>query len=249
MLSKKSVKNKVVLITGSASGLGRRMAIEFGKLGARIVLWDINEQMNLDTKQMLDELEIESKAYQVDLSDRKQIYETAERVRKEMDDPDILINNAGIVSGKKLFDCPDDLMEKTMTINCNALFFTTKAFLPSMMERRQGHIVNISSLAGVAGVSGLVDYCASKHGAVGFSEALRSELLSLGQPITVTTVCPFYIDTGMFEGVKTFSPRLFPILDPEYVVDKIVTAVLTDADELFLPWVANLVVAIKGQRM
>jgi all-trans-retinol dehydrogenase (NAD+) len=77
-----------------------------------------------------------------------------------------------------------------------------------MMERRQGHIVNISSLAGVAGVSGLVDYCASKHGAVGFSEALRSELLSLGQPITVTTVCPFYIDTGMFEGVKTLS--LFP---------------------------------------
>ena len=72
-----------------------------------------------------------------------------------------------------------------------------------MMEKDQGHIVNISSLAGVAGVCGLVDYCASKHGAVGFSEALRSELLSLGRQITVTTVCPFYINTGMFDGVKT----------------------------------------------
>lgn len=72
-----------------------------------------------------------------------------------------------------------------------------------MMEQREGHIVNISSLAGVGGVSGLVDYCASKHGAVGFSEALRSELIQLGLPITVTTVCPYYINTGMFDGVKT----------------------------------------------
>jgi len=72
-----------------------------------------------------------------------------------------------------------------------------------MMEQREGHIVNISSLAGVGGVSGLVDYCASKHGAVGFSEALRSELIQLELPITVTTVCPYYINTGMFDGVKT----------------------------------------------
>jgi all-trans-retinol dehydrogenase (NAD+) len=72
-----------------------------------------------------------------------------------------------------------------------------------MMNRREGHIVNISSLAGVAGVSGLVDYCASKHGAVGFSEALRAEMIEMDLPITVTTVCPYYINTGMFGGVKT----------------------------------------------
>ncbi|KAF7637351.1 hypothetical protein Mgra_00003094 [Meloidogyne graminicola] len=244
-LPKKSIKGKTVLITGSGSGMGRLMSIEFGKLGAFIVLWDIDEKMNLQTKQILNDLGIKSSAYQIDLSERKQIYCLAEQVRKEVGDIDILVNNAGIVSGKKFFDCQDELMEKTMAVNCNALFYTIKAFLPSMMEKRQGHIVNIASLAGLAGISGLVDYCASKHGAVGLSEALRSELLSQRMPITVTTVCPYYVNTGMFDGVKTF-PSLFPILDPNYVVNKIINAVLTDADELYLPRATYLMIALKG---
>jgi all-trans-retinol dehydrogenase (NAD+) len=244
-LPKKSIKGKTVLITGSGSGMGRLMAIEFGKLGTNIVLWDIDEKMNIETKGILDNLNIKSTAYQIDLSDRKQIYIIAEKVKKEVGNIDILINNAGIVSGKKLFDCQDELMEKTMAVNCNALFYTIKAFLPEMIERRQGHIVNIASLAGLAGISGLVDYCASKHGAVGLSEALRSELICQGLPITVTTVCPYYVDTGMFSGVKTYTP-LFPILKPNYVVSKIIDAVLTDADELYLPRITYLIIALKG---
>lgn len=245
-LPKKSVKGKTILITGSGSGMGRLMAIEFGKLGARIVLWDIDEKMNLETKGILDGLGIESAAYKIDLTDRKQIYVLAEKVKKEFGDIDILVNNAGIVSGKKIFDCQDELMEKTMAVNCNALFYTIKAFLPAMIERRQGHVVNVASLAGLAGISGLVDYCASKHGAVGLSEALRSELISQGLPITVTTVCPYYVNTGMFDGVKTFNPYIFPILDPKYVVKKIIDAVLTDADELYLPRATYLLIALKG---
>ncbi|CAK5010778.1 unnamed protein product [Meloidogyne enterolobii] len=243
-LPKKSIKGQTILITGSGSGMGRLMAIEFGKLGGRIVLWDIDEKMNLQTKGILDDLGIQSTAYQIDLSDRKQIYVLAEQVKKEVGDIDILINNAGIVSGKKIFDCQDELMEKTMAVNCNALFFTIKSFLPAMIERR--HIVNVASLAGLAGINGLVDYCASKHGAVGLSEALRSELLSQGLPITVTTVCPYYVNTGMFDGVKTFTPYFFPILDPNYVVKKIIGAVLTDADELYLPRATYFLIALKG---
>nr|CAD2199736.1 unnamed protein product [Meloidogyne enterolobii] len=260
-LPKKSIKGQTILITGSGSGMGRLMAIEFGKLGGRIVLWDIDEKMNLETKGILDDLGIQSAAYQIDLSDRKQIYVLAEQVKKEVGDIDILINNAGIVSGKKIFDCQDELMEKTMAVNCNALFFTIKSFLPAMIERRRGkflikiskkkrnflgHIVNVASLAGLAGINGLVDYCASKHGAVGLSEALRSELLSQGLPITVTTVCPYYVNTGMFDGVKTFTPYFFPILDPNYVVKKIIGAVLTDADELYLPRATYFLIALKG---
>uniref|UniRef100_A0A915M819 Short-chain dehydrogenase/reductase 3 n=1 Tax=Meloidogyne javanica TaxID=6303 RepID=A0A915M819_MELJA len=236
-LPKKSIKGQTILITGSGSGMGRLMAIEFGKLGGRIVLWDIDEKMNLQTKGILDDLGIQSAAYQIDLSDRKQIYVLAEQVKKEVGDIDILINNAGIVSGKKIFDCQDELMEKTMAVNCNALFFTIKSFLPAMIERR--HIVNVASLAGLAGINGLVDYCASKHGAVGLSEALRSELLSQGLPITVTTVCPYYVNTGI-------TPYFFPILDPNYVVKKIIGAVLTDADELYLPRATYFLIALKG---
>ncbi|KAL3120683.1 hypothetical protein niasHT_007975 [Heterodera trifolii] len=242
---RKSLNGRVVLITGSGSGLGRLMAIKFGKLGSKIILWDVNERLNTETKQLLDDLGIESFAYTVDLSDREAIYAVAKRVKEEVGDLDVLVNNAGIVSGRKIFDCPDQLMEKTMAVNCTSMFFTVKAFLPAMIGRRQGHIVNIASLAGVAGINGLVDYCASKFGAVGFSEALRLEMADLGVPITVTTVCTYYINTGMFNGVRSYS-CLFPILRPEYVVQRIVHAVLIDADELFLPWVANVVVALKG---
>lgn len=222
------------------------MAIEFGKLGARIVLWDINEKQNTETKEILDEMGINSSTYTIDLSDSQQIYETAEKVKQEVGDVDILINNAGIVSGRKLFECPDILMEKTMNINANALFYTSKCFLPKMLERNHGHIVTVASMAGHVGVNGLVDYCASKHAAVGFSEALRNELISLKKDIFVTTVSPYYINTGMFTGVKNYSPLMFPILEPDYVIKRIMEAVLTNAENLFMPKTCHLFLFIKG---
>uniref|UniRef100_A0A914D8R0 Uncharacterized protein n=1 Tax=Acrobeloides nanus TaxID=290746 RepID=A0A914D8R0_9BILA len=246
ILPRKSVNGDLVLITGAGSGLGRLLAIEFGKLGSRLVLWDINEKWNSETKEILRKQGVEAHAYTVDLSDRKQIYEQAEKVKNDVGDIDILINNAGIVSGKKLFDCPDVLMEKTMAVNTIALFFTAKAFLPSMLARNRGHVVTIASMAGKAGVAGLVDYCASKFGAVGFSESLRAEVLSLQKDVEVTTVCPYYINTGMFDGVATYSPNVLPILEPEYVVDRIVEAVLTNQPELYLPRFSYLVAAIRG---
>ncbi|KAK0427968.1 hypothetical protein QR680_010518 [Steinernema hermaphroditum] len=236
LLPRKSVKNDVVLITGSGSGLGRMMAVRFAKLGAKIVLWDVNEKGNLETSKIVRQYTSDVHAYTIDLSSAKDIAAVAERVKADVGGVDILINNAGIVTGKKLFDCPDELMEKTMAVNTNANFFTTKAFLPQMLEKNHGHVVVIASMAGLTGVAGLVDYCASKHGAVGFAEALSAEVSTLGKDgVHVTTVCPYFIDTGMFDGVKTFSPNLLPILQPEYVIDKILEAVLTNTEKLYLP--------------
>ncbi|KAK6052571.1 hypothetical protein COOONC_09923, partial [Cooperia oncophora] len=98
----------------------------------------------------------QSHAYTVDLSKRKQIYNIASKVKAEVGKVDILINNAGVVTGKKIFDCPDELMELTMAVNTHALFYTTKSFVPGMMEANHGHIVTIASMAGKVGVSGLV---------------------------------------------------------------------------------------------
>lgn len=246
VLPRKTVKNENVLVTGSGNGIGRRIAIEFGKLGANLILWDINEANNSETKKILDEFNVKSYVYTVDLSKRDQIYETADRVKNEVGHVDILINNAGIVSGKKLFECPDDLMEKTMAVNSHSLFYTTKAFLPKMIENNHGHIVTVASMAGHAGVNGLVDYTASKYAAVGFSEALRSELLTMGKDISVTIISPYYINTGMFDGVKTFSPIMFPILESQYVVERIMEAILTNSYDLFLPRASNLYLFVKG---
>lgn len=247
ILPRKSVENEIVLITGAGSGIGRLMALEFGKLKAKIIIWDINEVGSKETMEQLKEIGVECWSYKVDISKKEEIYKVAEKVKSEVGDVDLLINNAGIVSGKKLFDCDDNLMELTMAVNVTSHFFTTKAFIPSMIERNHGHIVSVASLAGKFGICGLVDYCASKFGAVGFSEALSEELLALKKDnVHVTTVCPFYIDTKMFDGVTTKSPNVLPILQPEYVVDKIMEAILTNTEYLYLPRFAYLANALNA---
>ncbi|KAE9555707.1 hypothetical protein FO519_001059 [Halicephalobus sp. NKZ332] len=246
VLPRKDVRGKVVLITGTGSGIGRLCAIRFGDLGARLVLWDVNEKLNLETLAILKKNGVDAKAYTVDISDRKAIYDTAERVKKEVGDVDILFNNAGIVSGKKIFENRDELMEKTIAVNTTSLFFTTKAFLPKMLEKNEGHVATLASMAGKAGTAGLVDYCASKYGAVGFNESLRAEMASLGKNIHVTTICPYYINTGMFDGVETYAPLCLPILEPEYVADRIIEAILTNQYDLYLPKFSYVIAAFAG---
>jgi all-trans-retinol dehydrogenase (NAD+) len=145
------------------------------------------------------------------------------------------VNNAGIVSGNKLLDASDDDLQRTFDVNALALFWTSRAFLPPMLARDSGHIVTIASAAGIVGTSRLVDYCASKHAAVGFDEALRLELRRERSRVKTTIVCPFYVSTGMFAGVRTRIPLLLPILEPDYVVTRIVEAVRRDRRRLLLP--------------
>ena len=100
----------------------------------------------------------------------------------------------------------ETLASKTMVVNAESHFWTVKEFLPSMIQRNSGHIVSIASMAGLASTAGMADYNASKFAAVGFNEAVRIEMKYLGKSIKCTTICPCYIDTGMFNGVKTSFP-------------------------------------------
>ncbi|CAD5207806.1 unnamed protein product [Bursaphelenchus xylophilus] len=236
VLPRKCVRDKVFLITGSASGIGRLCALKFGQLGAVIVLWDINETGNTETLRLLTGMGVKARAYTVDLADKEQIYSTAEKVKNELGDVYLVMNNAGVVCGKDLVDLPDKAMELTIDVNVKSLFYVTKAFLPRMLEKDEGHIVTMASIAGHAGLIGLTDYCASKHAAVGFMAALYRELYNIGSNVQTTTVSPYYINTGMFDGVT--ESKLFPvcpILQPEYVADRIVDAVLTNTPHLILP--------------
>ncbi|KAI6225076.1 hypothetical protein M3Y99_01379600 [Aphelenchoides fujianensis] len=117
-----------------------------------------------------------------------------------------------------------------------------------MLSKDYGHLITLASIAGHQGVAGLVDYCASKHGAVGFNESIHRELIHLGSQVKTTCISPYYIDTGMFQGVKQSKiSNLLPILQPEYVVARIVEAVLTDQPQLFLPrflYIAKALAAI-----
>jgi all-trans-retinol dehydrogenase (NAD+) len=230
---KKDVSGKVILITGGGSGLGLGMARKFADLGAHVVLWDINAQA---LREVNDELKGKNQlvtTYVCDVSDRPTIYSVAEKVKKEVGKVDILINNAGIVIGKPFLETTDEQSEKVVKVNTMAIMWTTKAFLPDMLKSA-GHLVTISSAAGHTGAPNLVDYCASKFAAIGFTEALRQELMHQRvKNIKFTTVMPYYINTGMFAGVKSRFP--FPILEPEYVISNIVAAVLREDVEVHLP--------------
>lgn len=264
----KSVMGEVCVITGAGSGLGRLFALEFARRRATLVLWDINRQSNEETAEMAREIYREMNAstgssdsvqelpllqpkvytYMCDVSKRESVYLTAEKVRSEVGNIDLLINNAGVVSGRHLLDCPDELIERTMMVNCHAHFWTTKAFLPKMLELNHGHIVTVASSLGLFTTAGVEDYCASKFGAIGFHESLSHELKAADKDgIKMTLVCPFLVDTGMFKGCKIRKEMapFFPPLKPEYCVKQAMRAILTDQPMICTPRVMYMITFMK----
>jgi all-trans-retinol dehydrogenase (NAD+) len=237
----RTIKDKTILITGGGNGIGRLLALEFAERGGRVAVWDLNQDA-------LKSLEDESrqkgffiKGMVCDVTDREAVYTAAGMLIAELGTPDILVNNAGIVSGSPFLKTPDEKLIKTMEVNILSHFWTCKAFLPAMITRNTGHLVTISSAAGLIGVRGLADYSASKFAACGFHESLRMELRRQKSAVKSTLVCPFYIDTGLFQGVKTKFPLLFPILDSAYVARHIFRAILTDKNQLFLPRIVHTI--------
>ncbi|GLD96555.1 hypothetical protein PINS_up005238 [Pythium insidiosum] len=229
----KSLHGDVVLITGGAMGIGRLMALEFASYGATIVVWDLNPVLGQRVVEDLQAAGATAAFYRVDVTDRELVFSTARAVCKRFGGVDVLVNNAGIVSGNSIVDCDERMVERTMAVNATSHFWTIKAFLPAMLKKNKGHIVSIASVAGIFGCAGMVDYCASKFAAVGLMVSLRQELASTGSNVQCTLVCPSFISTGMFEGVKP--PRLTTWLTPEYVARKVVDAVRYNQWKLVMP--------------
>jgi all-trans-retinol dehydrogenase (NAD+) len=234
------IKGRHVLITGGASGIGRLTARKLAALGARVSVWDID-------REKLDKIVAElatgpeaARGFRCDVSNREDVYRVAAETTAAAGAVDILINNAGIVSGKSFLELPDEKIEATFAINTLSLFWVTKAFLPQMIERKRGHVVTIASASALVGVAKLADYAASKWAAMGFDESLRVELRQIAPAIQTTVVCPYYIDTGMFRGVKSRFPRLLPILDENDVASRIVGCIQRDKRRLFMPPAVHL---------
>ena len=166
-------RGKRVLVTGGARGLGKLMAEQIAALGGRIVLWDLDADTLAHTKSEFEARGRSCSTYVCDVSSPSAVKEAAERVLSEQGSVDILINNAGVISGKLLLELSEQEILRTFNVNTLALFWTTRAFLPSMIEQGTGHIVTIASAAGLTATVRQTDYAASKHAAVGFDEALR----------------------------------------------------------------------------
>ncbi|GFR63847.1 retinol dehydrogenase 10 [Elysia marginata] len=246
---RKDVTGWVALVTGSGSGIGRLLAVRLARLGCRVVLWDVNQQANEETADMLRVHHPGAQVwtYTVDLSRREQVYATAKQVKDDIGVVDIVINNAGIIAGTDFLNTADELSLKTMQVNVMSHFWTVRSFLPGMLQRDQGHIVTVASSAGLMGVPGMTDYCVSKFSAVGLADCLRLEIAKQKKfGVKTTVVCPGFIDTGMFQGFKYRFPKLMKDLKPPYVADKIVEAFLTDQPMLCLPRSFYVLLILKG---
>jgi len=236
--------DKTVLITGGAAGIGRLMAHKILKLGAKkMVLWDINKENLEFTTAELNSQGYNVFPYLVDVSDLEQVKTKAQEVKNEVGKVDILINNAGIVVGKYFHEHTHKDIDLSMNINTSALMHITLEFLNDMITNNEGHIVNIASAAGMVSNPKMSVYCASKWAAIGWSDSLRLELERIAKNVKVTTVTPYYISTGMFDGVKS---RIIPIVKPETAANKIVKAIQRNRVFIRMPGMVYLLPFVKG---
>ena len=227
--------NKITLITGGACGLGRFIALKMAARGSHVVLWDIADESLTEIATEMSAAGYQATLYHCDVSDREMVYDTADKVRNQVGRVDILMNNAGVVSGRPFLECTDEQLRRTMEVNALAHFWTVKAFLPDMVRANSGYIVTIASAGGIVGSAGLVDYAASKFAAFGFDEALRAELKKQKLNIHTVVVCPYFMKGDMFEGVKTRFSFLLPILNAEQVSERIVNTIARKKRRLIMP--------------
>mgnify|MGYP002652387320 CR=1 FL=1 len=244
-----NVAGKKVLITGGAMGLGKSFARRaVAEKAADVILWDVNEGALKDT---VVELEAEGgnlHHFLVDVASPEAVAEAAAAVRKEVGEIDVLFNNAGIVRGNKYFWETEDPRDITTTMGVNSLapMYITREFLADMIAGSgEKRIVNIASSAALVSNPRMAVYAASKWAALGFSDSVRLELEQAGHKhVKITTVCPTYINTGMFDGAKKMF--LTPILEQEEVVDVAWREMKNGSPVVILPWSSRLNQAISG---
>ncbi len=241
----RNLNGKRALITGGALGIGRHVAERLVPEGTELVLVDLNERALNETLEDLEAVGGKASGYTLDVTDTDSIFRLRDRIHEELGPIDILVNNAGIVFGGAFLDVPFEKHVRTYRVNVEGLVAMTYAFLPDLVSRPESHLVNIASAAGLIGVPWGSTYASSKWAVIGFSESLRLELEMTGhQSVKVTTVCPSYVSTGLFEGARP--PKTTSMLTPEGLAQDIVQAIHHDDVYLLTPWLVKLTPILKG---
>lgn len=245
----KSVKGATVLITGAARGMGELYARRAVSEGARAVsLWDMDERLLNLLAQDLRDLGAIVHVCTANLSRLQDIQNGVVQTMSAVGVPDVVINNAGVVRGAPFWEHdPVVDIEGTMRVNTLAPMWLIRELLPFMLadSTRHRRILNIASAAGTLANPNMSVYASSKWALIGWSDSLRLELEKYGHGhIAVTTFCPSYVSTGMFDGVR--SPLLTPILRPEQAANAAWTGMLAGKPFVLQPWTVKLSMAMRG---
>ncbi|XP_063979111.1 short-chain dehydrogenase/reductase family 16C member 6-like [Diachasmimorpha longicaudata] len=236
----KKVAGEIVLITGAGHGIGRALALKYAALGSIIVCWDLDPQGNRETVDEIMKLGAsKAYAYKCDVTNREEVFSVAERVKSEVGSVSILVNNAGIMPCQPFLEHTPEVIQKLFDVNVMAHFWMLQAFLPSMMANNHGHIVALSSVAGIVGLPNLVPYCASKFAVRGIMESLTDEFKykmgSQTSNIHFTTVFPYMVDTGLCKNPKIRFPSLMSMVSTTEAAAQIVTAQRRNYGEVSIP--------------
>lgn len=238
-------KNKTVLITGASSGIGKQTAIEFAKLGAKIILVARRKEKLDALANELEKFNVPTLVCQCDVSNKEQVKEMSNTVLEKFDSVDVLVNNAGFAIYGYVKDLTIDEIESQMETNYFGMVYCIKNFLPSMLKKKSGHIVNVASVAASFGLPGIASYCASKFAMLGFSEGLKHELKDTGVGITVVSpimVRTDFFDHPSFEKMPKYSPSS---LSSKTVAKAILKAANSPRLEIIVPSVVRSAVWLK----
>ena len=198
-----NLKNKIVLVTGAAKGIGLATVKRLLKKEAKVILWDFQpDDLNTAVQSLKNEgHDVFSQL--CDVTNKEQVYDNAEVIKKEIGDIDILINNAGTVYTGYMLDRSDAELENMINVNFTSMIYTIRAFMPAMLEKNKGHIVNISSASALIGAPKLAIYAATKWAVMGLTESLRMEAIKMGKKgVKFSSVHPNFLKKGLFEGAK-----------------------------------------------
>jgi len=191
-------KDKAALITGGASGIGRAICEELGRMGAAVVVTDINAETADEVASSIKAAGGRAEAFKLDVTKKRDVEKIVERTAKKYGRLDFIFNNAGIAIIGEVRDMTPDLWKKIIDINLMGVLYGTLAAYPVMVKQGFGHIINTSSQAGLYVVSGSTAYAAAKHGVVGLSTSLRVEAADLG--VKVSVICPGSIKTNIINS-------------------------------------------------
>jgi 3-oxoacyl-[acyl-carrier protein] reductase len=197
----------LALVTGGDKGIGRAISEMLALEGYDIIVAARDKRAIATEVKRVEALGAKAWGFVCDLTDKAQIKKLAKDTVEQAGVPDVLINNAGVAINKEFASNSDDEIDEMVEVNLLGLMFCTRAFLPKMIDRKSGIIVNISSGAGRAGFPGLAVYCATKFGVIGFTESLAQE--AEGEGVRVYAVCPGATETGMYHSLYPGEPADF----------------------------------------
>jgi NAD(P)-dependent dehydrogenase (short-subunit alcohol dehydrogenase family) len=218
------IENKVAVVTGAGRGIGRAIAIELGRMGARVAVASRSARELEETVRLVQAEKGKAICLPTDVRKEDEVRLLLEKAVTQFGPVDFWVNAAGVGVSGPVVEFTNEDYDAILDTNLKSIFFASRLMLPSMMERKTGHIINIASIAGKVGSANLAVYCASKFGLVGFTQALAEEVRQYG--IRVSLICPGSTDTefmGSSGKASKVRDRMLAPSDVAHAVRMLVT--------------------------